>query len=84
MEGFEAGDLENGPTDYSSSYKTGIWNNEECMDCEYLPLCFGGCRFVKFVRDGNINSTDCQRKFFDTCLETLVKQDIKYGIKAER
>lgn len=83
MEGFEAGDLEKGPIDYSSSYKLGIWKNKECMECEYLPLCFGGCRFVKFIRDGKIDSPDCQRKYFDTCMETLVKQDIKYGIKAE-
>jgi len=84
MEGFEAGDLINGISDYSLPYRTGIWNNSECMECEYLPLCFGGCRFIKFVRDGKIDSPDCQRKYFDTCLETLVKQDIKYGIKAER
>lgn len=84
MEGFEAGDLKNGPTDYFSSYKTGIWNNSECMECEYLPLCFGGCRFIKFLRDGEIDSPDCQRKYFDTCLERLIKQDIKYGIKAAR
>jgi len=84
MEGFEAGDLEKGPADYSLSYRTGIWKNKECLECEYLPLCFGGCRFVKFIRDGKIDSPDCQRKYFDTCLETLVKQDIKYGIKAER
>jgi len=84
MKEFEAGDLKNGPSDYSSSHKTGIWNNSECLECAYLPLCFGGCRFVKFVRDGNLDSPDCQRKYFDTCLEALVKQDIRYGIKAER
>jgi len=84
MEEFKAGDLEKGPVDYSSSYKTGIWNNNECMECEYLPLCCGGCRFAKFVRDEMIDSPDCRRKYFDTCLETLVKQDIKYGIKAEK
>ncbi|MBN1626706.1 MAG: geopeptide radical SAM maturase [Deltaproteobacteria bacterium] len=84
IEGFEAGDLENGPKNCSLSYGTEIWNNDECLECEYLPLCFGGCRFVKYVRDGKVNLPDCRRKYFDTCLETLVKQDIKYGIKAER
>jgi uncharacterized protein len=84
MDGFEAGDLEKGPADYSLTYKTGIWNNNECMECEYLPLCFGGCRFLQFVNDGKIDSPQCQRKYFDTCLETLINQDIKYGIKAER
>jgi len=84
MEGFEAGDLKKGIIDYSSSYKTGIWKNNECMECEYLPLCFGGCRFAKFARDGKIDSTDCQREYFDACLETLVKQDIKYGLRADK
>jgi len=84
MEGFEIGDLKNGPRDCLSAYKPGFWNNSECMECEYLPLCYGGCRFAKFVTDGEINSTDCRRKYFDTCLEALIKQDIKYGIKAVR
>jgi uncharacterized protein len=83
MKGFEAGDLEKGPADYSSSYKSDIWKNTRCIECEYLPLCFGGCRFVKFVRDGKIDSVDCQREYFDACLETLVKQDIKYGLRAD-
>lgn len=84
IDGFEAGDLEKGPSDYSFSYKTRIFKNSECMECEYLPLCYGGCRYTKFVRDGKIDAPDCQRKYFDTCLERLVKQDIKYGIKAAR
>jgi uncharacterized protein len=84
MEGFEAGDIENGPTDYSLSYKNGIWKNDECIECEYLPLCFGGCRYVQFVKDGKIDSTACQRQYFDACLETFVKQDIKYGLRADK
>jgi uncharacterized protein len=84
MKEFEAGNLEHGITDYSLSYKTGIWKNEECMNCAYLPLCFGGCRYVKFVNDGKIDSPHCQRKYFDACLETLVKQDIKYGLRADK
>jgi uncharacterized protein len=83
MKGFEAGDLEKGPADYSSSYKSDIWKNSKCIECEYLPLCFGGCRFVKFVRDGRMDSLDCQKEYFDACLETLVKQDIKYGLRAD-
>jgi uncharacterized protein len=84
MEEFAAGDIENGVIDYSSIYKTGIWKNEECLDCAYLPLCFGGCRFAKFISDGKIGSSDCQKNYFDACLETLVKQDIKYGLRADK
>ena len=81
---FIAGDLKTGIKDYTDSYKLGIWKNEECADCEYLPLCFGGCRYMTFVRNGNIDKLDCKKSYFEASLETLVKQDIKYKLKADR
>ena len=81
--GFAAGDLRTGVKDYTSSYKLDIWKNEECAGCEYLPLCFGGCRYMTFVRDGNIDKPDCKKAYFDASLETLIKQDIKYRPKAD-
>ncbi|WP_435547804.1 geopeptide radical SAM maturase [Desulfobacterium sp. N47] len=82
-EGYEAGDLLTGVRDYASLYNLGIWKNEDCAGCEYLPLCFGGCRYMKFLRDGNINTVDCQKTYLDASLETLVKQDIKYKLKKD-
>ncbi len=81
--GYEVGDLQTGVKDYASSYKLGIWKNEDCAGCEYLPLCFGGCRYMTFVRDGNLDKLDCQKAYLDASLETLVKQDIKYRLKAD-
>jgi len=81
--GFEVGDLRTGVQDYTDTYKLGIWKNEECAECEYLPLCFGGCRYMTFVREGNIDTVDCQKPYLDASLETLVKQDIKYRLKAD-
>jgi uncharacterized protein len=81
--GFEAGNLQTGVTDYTDSYKLGIWKNDDCANCEYLPLCLGGCRYMSFVRDGSINRVDCQKPYLDASLETLVKQDIKYKLKTE-
>ena len=80
--GFEAGDLQTGVTDYTFSYKLNIWKNNKCAGCEYLPLCYGGCRYMTFVRDGNIDKPDCKKAYFDASLETLIKQDIKYRLKA--
>jgi uncharacterized protein len=77
--GFEVGDLETGVRDYSSAYRLDIWKNEECAECEYLPLCFGGCRYMAFSRNGNMDSLDCKKEYLDASLETLVKQDIKYA-----
>ena len=78
---FSVGSLQTGITDYSRSYKLGIWKNEKCSDCEYLPLCFGGCRYMTFIRDGNIDALDCQKDYFDASLETMIKQEITYKLK---
>jgi uncharacterized protein len=75
---FEVGDLENGIKDYTDSYNLGLWKDSECLECRYLPLCFGGCRYMTFLKDGNIKNKDCKKEFFDAALETMLLQDIKY------
>jgi uncharacterized protein len=82
-EEFKVGDLVKGIKDFSEAYNVGLWKNEECLDCEYLPLCFGGCRYMKLMRDGNIDGVDCKRAYYDATLETFIKQDIKYRIKPQ-
>ncbi len=77
-QGFAVGNLKTGVSDYTNAYKLGIWRNEECADCVYLPLCFGGCRYMSFVRDGNLETLDCKKSYLDRSLEAMVKQDVKY------
>ena len=81
-EEFSIGDIWTGTRDYHKSHNLDNWKNEECLDCAYLPLCFGGCRYMKFVRDGNMDGVDCRKSYYEAALETLVKQDIKYGLTA--
>ena len=78
---FAAGDLESGVSDYSEALKLGIYKNQDCAECVYLPLCFGGCRYMAYVRDGNIDKLDCKKEYFDAALETLLKQDIRYRLQ---
>ncbi|KAF0146299.1 MAG: uncharacterized protein FD156_326 [Nitrospirae bacterium] len=75
---FCAGDLQNGIKDYRLSHKLDNWKNDECLDCAYLPLCFGGCRYMKLLRDGNMNGVDCKKKYLDAIVEAAVRQDIRY------
>jgi uncharacterized protein len=77
---YKAGDIRTGIKDYRDSHNLDNWKNEECLDCEYLPLCFGGCRYMKYVRDGNMAGVDCKKPYFDATLEKIVKQDIRYGL----
>jgi len=78
--GYEAGDIWNGMAhDWQAAYWVNRWKNEtQCCDCVYLPLCFGGCRFMAFQRDGHMAQVDCQRSFLDAALEPMLLQDFKY------
>ena len=71
--GYEVGDLIKGVTSYESTYKVGIYKNERCAECEYLPLCFGGCRYMAFLRDGNLDNLDCKKPYLDASLEAIAK-----------
>jgi uncharacterized protein len=79
--GFAVGDLRSGVDNNVDAYNTAVWKNLECLDCAYLPQCFGGCRFLKFLRDGNIDSVDCWKNFLDATLESCIMQDLKYRPK---
>jgi uncharacterized protein len=73
---FKVGDVAGGVGDYSGSHDMDNWKNEECMGCVYLPLCFGGCRYMKLLSDGAMAGIDCRKPYYDACLEALVRQDL--------
>ncbi len=77
-EGFDLGDIKTGMAgDINSVYRPGIWKNEEkCFDCEYLPLCFGGCRYMAYLQNGSLDKLDCKKEYLDRSLEISIKQDI--------
>jgi uncharacterized protein len=77
----EVGDLWNGIKDYRESHNIDVWKNDECLDCAYLPLCFGGCRFVRLIRDGDMVDVECRKALFDATLEKMLLQDLKYSPK---
>ena len=78
MKDMAVGDLQTGITDYTVSHNLDVWKKDECLDCAYLPLCFGGCRFLKLLRDGNIDDVDCRKAYLDETLEAFVRQDLHH------
>jgi len=82
-EEFAIGSLKNRLNDPAPVYQIGFWKNTRCLNCEYLPLCFGGCRYIAFVRNGKVDQVDCRKEYLDNSLETLLKQDLKYRLKAQ-
>ena len=71
------GTLADGIVDYRQSHNLDVWKNEECLACPYLPLCFGGCRFLRRLRSGAIDGTDCRKEYLDTALERIIRQNIE-------
>jgi len=71
------GTLADGIADYRQSHNLDVWKNEECLACPYLPLCFGGCRFLRRLRSGAIDGTDCRKEYFDDALERIIRQDVE-------
>jgi uncharacterized protein len=69
-----------GPGEYRSSHGLDDWKIDDCLACAYLPLCFGGCKYLKLVREGSMRGVNCQKKYFDRVLAELVAQDIRYGL----
>jgi uncharacterized protein len=77
---FRAGTVSGGMIDHSVSHDIGNWKNEECLACAYLPLCFGGCKYVKLLDSGRLNGVNCRKQYFDNTLAALVSQDVRYNL----
>jgi uncharacterized protein len=72
------GSLSEGILDYRQSHSRDLWKTAECLECAYLPICFGGCRQMTLLRTGEMNEVDCRRVYYDTVLERVVRQDLEY------
>ena len=79
QEDLKVGTLAKGINDYRQSHNLDVWKNDECLECAYLPLCFGGCRFFRKLQTGAIDGVDCRRTMLDASLETFVRQDLAAG-----
>ncbi len=76
-EELRVGSLAEGIKDYRESHNLDVWKNEECLECAYLPLCFGGCRFLRRLKTGAIDGVDCRKTLLDASLERIVRQDLE-------
>jgi uncharacterized protein len=70
------GSLAAGIGDFRESHNLDAWKCDECLQCPYLPLCFGGCRFMRRLRNGAIDGVDCRRDYYDATLERIIRQDV--------
>lgn len=62
---------------YKGESEKYINSEEECASCKYLPICNGGCQFLKYYNKGK---RYCQKKYFDALIKELLKIYIEYEI----
>lgn len=77
-EELSVGSLAGGMKQYHDSHCIGNWQTEECLECSYLPLCFGGCRFLTITQGKQMSDVDCKRQFLDATLERILQQNLAY------
>ncbi|MDR9501330.1 MAG: geopeptide radical SAM maturase [Desulfurivibrionaceae bacterium] len=76
------GDIWQGVNDVAMYHPDNWRHNKKCRTCSYLPLCFGGCRYLALVRDGHMAQVDCLQTSLDSTLEEFVRQDVRYLYEA--
>ncbi len=83
-EEFACGDVGMGVTTSSASLHPESWRHDpRCPECVYLPLCYGGCRFMVYQGTGSTAGVDCQQGYFDKVIPGMLSQDLRYrfGVK---
>lgn len=76
---FSIGDIRKGLRFNLLKYKIDLWKDNTCGDCKYLPLCWGGCRYLSSIRDKGTINKDCKREYFEKYLGELVKSQLSIG-----
>ena len=79
-EQFRIGNVATGISGEMKVYYPGHFKKEKkCRECAYLPLCFGGCRFMEYQRSGNMAKVDCMKEYYDRALPDMLMQEVKLG-----
>ncbi|KJE48920.1 MULTISPECIES: radical SAM/SPASM domain-containing protein [Acidiplasma] len=47
------------------------WKNDECKNCSYLPLCFGGCRFFSVLDGKSFSSKECRKETYKKAVDFI-------------
>ena len=55
----------------------------ECLDCVYLPVCGGGCRYAAYMRHGDFGAVACEKAFFDRVGPELLKMEYEAAMADE-
>lgn len=54
-------------------YSNDNWH--QCIACEYLPMCQGGCYYQSIIKSGDIHELDCPKNYFDSIVPRSLREE---------
>lgn len=45
------------------------WDQDSCLECTYVPLCLGGCRFQRWLCSHDLKGSYCLKPFYETLVQ---------------
>lgn len=70
---FVVGDIYHDELNYKAIELMSLEPWKACYDCPYVPLCGGGCRFMAYLKHGDIREIACERAYFDRIGKEMLK-----------
>ena len=52
---------------------------DKCLDCAYLPMCGGGCRFSSHLEHQDYNQITCDKEYYEKIFPEILKMEYERG-----
>lgn len=69
---------------YTKMMTMDMWKDEDCYECQFAPMCAGGCRYLTYIRTDNFFKADCEKPFFQKGSSEFIKLDYEKQIEAKK
>ena len=56
------------------------WQAQECLECPYVPMCGGGCRYIAQLKHGDYTKPACDKEYYEKIFPQLLKMDYERGV----
>lgn len=82
---FETGTVDNPEFNalYTKMMTMDMWKDENCYECQFAPMCAGGCRYLTYIRTDNFFKADCEKPFFQKANPEFAKLDYQKAVAVQ-
>ena len=69
---------------YTKMMTMDMWKDENCYECQFAPMCAGGCRYLTYIRTDNFFKADCEKPLFQRATEAFAKIDYEKIVDSKK